>query len=297
MLQAYFETDVDEIGMRRFLHMVLPKVPKVVVEAKEASSAELDAKEGDAWHQSGGAEGFSSKRWLAYFQENKSSCPQIVIPESVKVSQSMRPALIRSLQRFQIGETGEGKHLKKFASKMNDLVYEQCIDMFIKEEQHHARILAQMIASMDGTLLTWHWSDLVFIGLRRLLHLKTEIFVLLIAEVIGKCFYRTCAAHLDDPLLSDAFSLIVLDELGHLEFHCSFLRSQFETAPTFVRKCVLLCWSALFFCASYVFIADHKAALAALNVTPQQFLRDLSTSFRICSQRSLALEPKVEPGA
>lgn len=252
-------------------------------EAKEASSL------------APGKEGFSSQRWLAYFKENKSSYPTIVFPDTVKVSPTLREPLIHSLQRFQIGETGEGKHLKKFATKMNDPVYEKCIDMFIKEEQHHARILAQMIASMDGTLLSWHWSDLVFIGLRRLLHLKTEIFVLLIAEVIGKCFYRTCSAHLEDPLLSDAFSLIVLDELGHLEFHCSFLRSQFEKSPLFVRKFVLFCWSILFYCACFVFIADHKKALIALNVTPRQFLQDLSTSFGICSQRSLLLEPKCEP--
>ncbi len=261
------------------MHMILNES----IEAKVASSL------------APGNEGFSSPRWLGYFKENKSSYPNIVFPGAVKVSQSLREPLIRSLQKFQIGETGEGKHLKKFATKMNDPVYEQCIDMFIKEEQHHARILAQMIASMDGTLLTWHWSDLIFIALRRLLHLKTEIFVLLIAEIIGKCFYRVCSAHLEDPLLSDAFSLIVLDELGHLEFHCGFLRSQFEKSPLFVRKFVLFCWSILFYCACYVFVADHKEALIGLDVPPRQFLKDLFTSFRIYSQRSLLLEPKVEP--
>ncbi len=241
-----------------------------------------------------GNETFSSRRWLAYFQENKKACPNIVFPCTVNVSQTVREPLIRSLQRFQIGETGEGKHLKKFASKMHDPVYEQCIDMFIKEEQHHARILAQMIAAMDGTLLSWHWSDLVFIGLRRLLHLKTEIFILLVAEVIGKCFYRVCSAHLEDALLSDAFSLIVLDELGHLEFHCGFLRSQFESSPILVRQFVLFCWSFIFYCAGCVFVADHKQALTVLNVPPRQFLKELSATFRICSHRALALEMKIE---
>lgn len=237
---------------------------------------------------------FSSRRWLAYFQENKKSCPTIVIPQSVRVSESLRAPLSRSLQRFQIGETGEGKHLKKFAAIMKDPEYERCIDMFIKEEQHHARVLAQIIAGMDGNLLTWHWSDLVFIGLRRLLHLKTEIFVLLIAEVIGKCFYRTCSAQLEDPLLSDAFSLIVLDELGHLEFHCGFLRMQFENSPLLLRQIVLFCWSVLFYSACCVFIADHKEALIALNTKPRQFFKELVTSFRICSHRALALELKSQ---
>lgn len=261
--------------------MILPINSENSVGPKEASRLAL------------GGEAFSSKRWLAYFQENKKACPVFVFPDTVKVSKTLRQPLIHSLQRFQIGETGEGKHLRKFAGKMQDPVYEQCIDMFIKEEQHHARVLAQVIAAMDGTLLSWHWSDLVFIGLRRLLHLKTEIFILLIAEVIGKCFYRVCSAHLEDPLLSDAFSLIVLDELGHLEFHCGFLRSQFECSPLIVRQFILFCWAFIFYCAGCVFVADHKKALVALNVPPRQFFKELSTTFRICSQRALALEKQI----
>ncbi len=283
MLQAYLEGDTREEVL------TLPKIQKTHMVPSETGKAKQSS------GLAPGSEGFSSQRWLDYFQENKRSCPVIVIPADVKVSKSLRPPLIHSLQRFQIGETGEGKHLKKFAARMNDPVYEQCIDMFIKEEQHHARILAQMIASMDGTLLTWHWSDLVFIGLRRLLHLKTELFVLLIAEVIGKCFYRTCSAQLEDPLLSDAFSLIVLDELGHLEFHCGFLRGQFENSPSFFRKFVLMCWATLFYCASLVFVTDHKQALNALNVPPKQFLKELSATFKICSERALLLEPRCQP--
>jgi rubrerythrin len=279
VLQAY---PGKRISVRRFLHVIKNNSIESNTEPREASTLAASAEQ------------FSSRRWLAYFEENKKSCPNIIIPETVNFSEKLKAPLIRSLQRFQIGETGEGKHLKKFAAITKDPAYERCIDMFIKEEQHHARVLAQMIAAMDGTLLTWHWSDLIFIGLRRLLHLKTEIFVLLIAEVIGKCFYRTCSAQLEDPLLSDAFSLIVLDELGHLEFHCGFLRMQFEGSSMFFRQFVLLCWSALFYSACCVFIADHKEALVALNTEPRQFFKELSTSFRICSHRALALDQKSE---
>lgn len=232
---------------------------------------------------------FSSQYWLSYFKENRFVRVDIRFPQDVAAgfSEELRQPLIHSLQRFQIGETGEGKHLRKFASRMHDPIYEDCIDMFIKEEQYHARVLAEIIQHLDGTLLTWHWTDLGFIVLRRMLGLKTELFILLIAEIIGKCFYKACADQLNSRLMSDAFSLIVLDEIAHLEFHCSFLHDQMQTFPPFVRRFVYYAWSMFFFTACFIFIADHRRTLAALNVSSKEFLEDCSLNFHRTSSRAL----------
>jgi hypothetical protein len=232
---------------------------------------------------------FSSEHWLLYFRENKVAQVNIHFPNEITVGEALRAPLLRSLQRFQIGETGEGRHLKKYASTIKDRKYEQCIDLFIKEEQFHASVLSQMIQSMDGTLLSWHWSEMAFVGLRRMLGLKTEIFILLIAEIIGKCFYRACADNLENERLSDAFSLIVLDEIGHLEFHCSFMRKQMQHFPRWARRIVHACWSVLFFTACMVFIADHRPTLKALNVQPRNFLQDCSRVFDRAVVRTLSL--------
>jgi hypothetical protein len=237
---------------------------------------------------------FSAEHWLLYFEENKSARVNIHFPTQIAVPPAVRTPLLRSLQRFQLGETGEGKHLKKYAGTINDPIYEKCIDLFIKEEQFHARVLAQMIQAMDGTLLTWHWSDFAFVGLRRMLGLKTEIFILLIAEIIGKCFYRVCANKLADEKLSDAFSLIVLDEIGHLEFHCSFMSRQVRHFPAFLRRAVYYCWSVLFFASCFVFIADHRAALDALKVSPGEFMQDCTRMFDRAAARTLPLENNVQ---
>lgn len=236
-----------------------------------------------------GNNSFSSASWLAYFQTNKTARVDIHFPGEIAVPQAVRTPLLKSLQRFQIGETGEGKHLKKYASTINDTAYEECIDLFVKEEQFHARVLAQMIQTMDGNLLTWHWSEFAFVVLRRMLGLKTEIFILLIAEIIGKCFYKVCSDNLEDRLLSAAFSLIVLDEIGHLEFHCSFMSKQMLQFPLWVRRAVNFCWSALFFAACTVFIADHRATLKALNVSPQDFLQDCTKTFQRAAVRTLSI--------
>lgn len=239
--------------------------------------------------------GFSSAHWLTYFQDNRKARVDIAFPNELRVPLSMRAPLLRSLQRFQIGETGEGKHLKRFARRMHDPVYEECIDLFIKEEQFHARVLAQMIQSLDGTLLTWHWSDLAFIVLRRMLGLKTEVFILLIAEIIGKCFYKSCADSLENRLLSDAFSLIVLDEIGHLEFHCSFLQEQMKDSPYLLRRAVHYAWCMLFVTACLVFIADHIRSLKVLGVLPRDFLQDCSNTFHRAATRALLLPREPLP--
>jgi rubrerythrin len=236
--------------------------------------------------------GFSSAHWLTYFQANREARVDIAFPNAIALSVSLRTPLLRSLQRFQIGETGEGKHLRKYASRMKDPVYEECIDLFIKEEQFHARVLSHMIQALDGTLLSWHWSDLAFIALRRMLGLKTEVFILLIAEIIGKCFYKTCADNLENRLLSDAFSLIVLDEIGHLEFHCGFLQEQMKPFPYAVRRAVHYAWCMLFVTACLVFIADHKRSLTALNVLPRNFMQDCSNTFHRAAMRALLLHPE-----
>lgn len=232
---------------------------------------------------------FSAGRWLAYFLDNKQNRTVTQFSDDLSISQELREPLIRSLQRFQIGETGEGKHLKKFAKTKDDPTYEQCIDLFLKEEHAHARILAEMIAALDGSLLTWHWSDLVFIMLRRALGLKTEIFILLIAEIVGKCFYLQCARNLKNERLSDTFSVIVLDEIAHVEFHCDFLRTELITCPQPVRYAIYWAWATLFYAASLVFVLDHRLALAGLEVSQRKFLDDCSGTFHRAASRALAI--------
>lgn len=231
---------------------------------------------------------FTSARWLAYFEENRRAQINIHFPD-IAIPTDLRTPLIRSLQRFQLGETGDGRFLRKYAKSLNDPDYERCIDMFIKEEQFHASVLARMIAAMDGTLLSWHWTDLAFIALRRMLGLKTELFILLIAEVIGKCFYRRCAKGVSDRLLSDAFSLISLDEIGHLEFHCAFLAERFKRAPVLFRYSIWWAWSSIFYAACLVFVADHFRTIYALNLKPSEFVQDCCNTFHRSATRALLL--------
>ncbi len=59
---------------------------------------------------------------------------------------------------------------------------------------------------MDGRLLSYHWSDIAFVAIRRLMGLKLELMVLLVAEMIARCYYCTLHYGTSDPVLRSAFA-------------------------------------------------------------------------------------------
>ncbi len=233
---------------------------------------------------------YTSASWLSYFHGNRRAAADLQVPDKIDLPAGLHESLVASLQRFQVGESGDGQFLKKYAATANDPVYEQCIDLFVKEAQGHAGMLAQIIKSMDGSLLKDHWSASAFVTLRRMFGLKTEVFVLLIAEIIGKTFYKTLADRIDNKTLKDAFSLLVIDEIFHLEFHCSFMQGQTKEFSALARKAVYYLWFALFYAASLVFILDHGRVFKAINVSRKAFLEDCTNTFKRTATKVLAAE-------
>jgi hypothetical protein len=115
---------------------------------------------------------FHARDWLHYFQGNMQQRMSIPWEEEIFVTPELRKPLLRSLQRFQVGEQGEGLHLIKAATRTHDPDYQAAITLFIKEEQEHSRLLARAIEGMGGNLLKHHWSNTCFVFLRRLLVLR-----------------------------------------------------------------------------------------------------------------------------
>ncbi|MBZ0185197.1 MAG: hypothetical protein K8F91_03020 [Candidatus Obscuribacterales bacterium] len=228
---------------------------------------------------------FSSSHWLAYFRANQATRPIPVRIEKIAIEKSIREPVLRSLKRFQIGESGDGKRLLTYAARLQDKDYLACAEMFIKEEQSHAQALAEVILALDDTLLSWHWSDLCFVFLRHLSGLKTELLILFIAEIIGKCFYKMLAEKIENEALSETFSLILLDELLHLEFHSQFLKTRFAGYPLVARQFLRFCLWLLFKVACFAFSLDHKGTLVALGTTGAAFSLTAESTFQLQAKR------------
>jgi hypothetical protein len=221
----------------------------------------------------------TNAEWRAYFEHNSRNRMTIPWEQGISVEADLRQPLIRSLQRFQVGEQGDGKHLCRKAAALGDPVYLETIELFVKEEQEHARLLACLIKGMDGRLLKYHWSDVCFVFLRRPAGLKLELMVLLIAEMIAKRYYRALYEGTADPVLQAVFAQIVCDENGHVGFHSDTLYRAFAPLPGWARSFIRQTWHLVYTIVCVVVMLDHRSVLRAVRVSSSDFLRDCNRIF------------------
>lgn len=235
--------------------------------------------------------------WLAYFRHNRANRQPIPWERRIAPEPGLREPLIRSLQKFQVGESGEGRHLIAGADATGSPDYSAAIRLFIEEEQEHAAILARLIRGMDGGLLEAHWSDFAFIFLRRLMGLHLELMVLLIAEMIAKKYYRALFDGTRDPVLRAAFGQICRDEEGHIAFHIDTLRAAFGGQPLLIRMVILGSWQFLFWGVCLVVAFDHRTVLQAVGASRGEFRRDCSRIFEDASWRVFRPQPVLQDAA
>jgi len=214
------------------------------------------------------------REWLEYFEWNKANRRHIPWAQEARIAFHERKPLIRSLQRFQVGESGEGSHLCKQAATTGCAIYQKCIDLFIKEEQEHARLMAEVLKRERAPLLKHHWSDNCFILLRRLFHLEHELLVLLVPEIIAKRYFRAVRDGTDDPVVRAICEQIAHDEEGHVAFHVDYLRQAFRSLSLLKRMAIMVGWKLLFQAACVVVILDHRSLLRALGVSAGTFWWD-----------------------
>ena len=56
------------------------------------------------------------KQWLNYFEHNHRHRDDIAWESPIQITQNLIAPLISSLRKFQVGESGEGRHLRKQAA-------------------------------------------------------------------------------------------------------------------------------------------------------------------------------------
>ena len=214
------------------------------------------------------------KRWLEYFESNAANRREIPWEEGVHLDSRIYQPLIRSLQRFQVGESGEGAHLRKQAATTGCATYQKCIDLFIKEEQEHARLMAEVINTQGAPLLKEHWSDNCFVLMRHLFRLEHELLVLLLPEIIAKRYFRAVRDGTEDAVVRAVCEQIMHDEEGHVAFHIDYLRQTFKAYSLIKRAAMMIAWKLMFQAVCLVVIFDHRSLLQAVRLSPGAFWWD-----------------------
>jgi len=181
----------------------------------------------------------------------------------------------RSVAKFQVGESGDGANLIAKATGSGDREYAAAVRLFVAEEQNHARMLARLLTAAGRPTIGWHWSDALFVRLRRALGLRLELLVLMVAEVVALSYYRALRDGTGDALTTQVAGRILADEQRHVPFHCDRLRQELAGLPSGVRWLVTSAWRVLVTGAAVLVAIDHGPALHALGVHRRGFVIDV----------------------
>jgi hypothetical protein len=217
--------------------------------------------------------------WLKYFEHNRDHRAPILWETCGSVPPKMRKPFIRSLQKFQIGESGEGRHLRKSSAANGDQPYAQAMELFIREEQRHAELMAGILTRLNAPLLTSDWTDNCFTFMRHLPGLHTELLVVLLPEMIAKVYFDTLRKGFSNPALNAVFTQIFQDEEGHLAFHTDYLNKAFAKMSFPRRIAVQVLWHFAFRAVCLVVYLDHGSLLRALGLGPAEFWRQCGAVF------------------
>ncbi|GAA3006226.1 hypothetical protein GCM10020229_17570 [Kitasatospora albolonga] len=191
-----------------------------------------------------------------------------------------------SLQKFQVGEDGDGANLIGKADKEGDPDYALAARLFVAEEQNHARLLARLLEAGGRPTLDGHWSDRIFVRVRRLLGMRTELLVLMIAELVAVPYYRAVRDGAADPLVSEVAGRIMADEERHIPFHCDRLADSLAELGPAARRVTVGGWRLLLLAAALFVAVDHGPALRDLGARRTRFVRDV---FRLSGPVAVAI--------
>lgn len=176
-----------------------------------------------------------------------------------------------SVQRFQVGESGDGARLIALADAAGDGEYARAVRLFVAEEQNHARLLAELLRAAGAGTVSSHWSDRIFVLCRRALGLRCELLVLSTAELVALRYYAAMAES-SDALLRAVSTQILDDEVHHVRFQRERLRAGFAGTPRFLRSVAGRLWQAFASAVVVVVAVDHGKALRAVGTSRSAFI-------------------------
>jgi hypothetical protein len=221
--------------------------------------------------------------WVEHFEQNEQvharADAAIAFEDGCDIPDSVRHPLIESVRRFQLGESGDGEQLLRKAARAGDLDYLRAAELFVAEEQQHAALLLRLLGHLGGEPMCRHWSDAVFVRLRRLMGLRTELMVLTVAEVVALSYYGGLANAGPDGVVRAVAARIVADEHPHVRFQQDRLRVGFDESRLGAKALAFAFWWLTAIGATVVVAFDHGPLLDAIGYRRRRFIRDVLADF------------------
>ena len=234
-------------------------------------------------HRDTTASDVAFEKWVTHFTSNRRRHDAIEAmidwEAPARLPTGVRAILVRSFQRFELGEGGDGLHLLRKAEGCGT-AQREALRLLVAEEQKHSALFRRGLQHLGAGTLTNHWSDLIFTRLRRALGLRTELALFLTAEAVAMPYFVVLARSGPDPVIRGIGTRIALDEEHHLAFQIAQLRGGLAALTTPVRTLVLLLWWVVAVGAATVVAIDHGSALRACGLPVRRYWGAALRSFR-----------------
>lgn len=231
------------------------------------------------------------ERWVSHFAANRARHQaieaRIAWEAPADLPESVRVVLVRSFQRFELGEGGDGVHLLRKARGCG-ILQREALRMLVREEQLHSALFERGLRHLGASPLARHWSDLVFTRLRRSLGLRTELALFLTAEAVAMPYFVVLARSGPDEVIRGIGTRIALDEEHHLAFQVDQLRQGFVPLSIPARAFIVAVWWCVAVGAATVVAIDHGGALRACGMPVRAYWGAALRSFRRAVAATLA---------
>lgn len=221
--------------------------------------------------------------WLAHFRGQAAHPRQVPATLDDTLSGRERRLIEGPIATFQLGESSDGAQLRQAVQgycaqpQSPDLV--EIFDLFIAEEQRHARLLGEFMQDHAIAPRERAVTDQAFRRLRRLGGLEARLRLLLTAEIIGIVFYRALEVVTDCRRLQILCRTLVADELVHVAFESQLLLAM-KNGRGALTRLLLGAWEqALLTAAVLVVWATHRRVLKCAGYGPLLFLRDCRSQY------------------
>ena len=188
-----------------------------------------------------------------------------------------RRLIARSIATFQLGEQSDGTGLLRaayrFAAAHGDELLPRITELFIREEQRHARLLREFMEEHGIRARCRHWSDAIFRRLRRLAGFELYLHVLITAELIGYVYYHALESVTGCQRLKVLCRALIADELAHVGYESELILELRAQKPAAMRTLVRLAHRAFFRSAACAVWISHRRVLERAGHTAAGFLR------------------------
>lgn len=188
-----------------------------------------------------------------------------------------RRLIAGSIAIFQLGEQSDGSGLLRaayrFAAAHDDELLPRITELFIREEQRHARLLRAFMEEHGIRSRSLHWTDALFRRARRLAGFELYLHVLITAELIGNVYYRALESVTGCQRLKDLCRTLIADELAHVGYESELILELRARRPALLRSLIRLTHRAFFYGAACAVWVSHRAVLSRAGHTAAAFLR------------------------